>query len=48
MLPLRNLLKTDLGVCNGLPKWLDGSPDDGTLSILSNCTRVLLLLFIVP
>ncbi|MGN6490052.1 MAG: hypothetical protein ACTHLT_19820 [Devosia sp.] len=31
-----------------LPKWLHGSLDDGTLSILFNCTWVLPLVFIVP
>jgi len=31
-----------------LPKWLDGSLDEGTLSILFNCAVVLPFVFIVP
>lgn len=31
-----------------LPKWLDGSLDEGTLSILLNCAVVLPFVFIVP
>ena len=31
-----------------LPKWLDGSLDDGTLSILFNCAVVLPFIFVVP
>lgn len=31
-----------------LPKWLDGSLDQGTLSILFNCAVVLPFVFIVP
>ena len=31
-----------------LPKWLDGSLDEGTLTILFNCAVVLPFVFIVP
>jgi hypothetical protein len=31
-----------------LPKWLDGSLDEGTLSILFNCAVVLPFVFVVP
>jgi hypothetical protein len=31
-----------------LPKWLGGSLDDGTLSILFNCAVVLPFIFVVP
>ena len=52
MLPLLVLeiaWKLLIWVCAvALPKWLDGSLDEGTLSILFNCAVVLPFVFIVP